>query len=417
MAPTLELLLAGAAALAASAGLRLLHARYYRDPTPALVAIGLVDRRGATRRSPYKRWDALYCTFPFAWAWLEIGAASAAATAARHWLGGCLLALIVGGRLRALHEFSHLSVHGALARSKKWQWALADVAFHYPFARFDSHHRHIHHVKRHHPHSNQPGNDPNIDRLVSAGFVPGLSVPGFYAKLLHPLTPAGVWLTLTGLLAELGLNRSWAGVCQRWGVMLATVAGFFALFGARGIVFGYVLPRLLVYPTYSWIALIAEHRWFARSSAVGRAREYECGRPTDYSGLSGWLVTSFISPAADHYHLAHSLYPHVRWNHLPEVDRILKQTVPAYATRVSVGLLAKGGDGPSALSELRDRVTDESHPDLADWALRLTTPDRLASPVQAATPRPDSGASSAARLPNRAERGSNRTAHPITRPS
>jgi fatty acid desaturase len=199
--------------------------------------------------------------------------------------------------------------------------------------------------------------------------------------------------------------------------MLATVAAFFALFGLRGVLFGYMLPRLLVYPTYSWIALLAEHRWFARSSAAGRAREYECGRPTDYTGFFGWLVTSFISPAADHFHLAHSLYPHVRWNHLGEVDRILKQSVPAYASHASLGLLAKAGERPSALSELRDRMTDTSHPDLADWALRLTVPSRIAPPAEGAAPRAEAGGSSALLLPSDATRGANTAPRPATRSS
>jgi hypothetical protein len=76
-------------------------------------------------------------------------------------------------------------------------------------------------------------------------------------------------------------------------------------------------------------------------------------------------------PATDHYHLAHSLYPHIRWNHMPALDRVLASGDPRYARYGSVGLLVQGGEAPSALSELRARMTSGHAADLAPWANSL----------------------------------------------
>jgi fatty acid desaturase len=67
----------------------------------------------------------------------------------------------------------------------------------------------------------------------------------------------------------------------------------------------------------------------------------------------------FICPSSDAYHLAHSLYPGVRWNYLPAIDRVLKVDEPRYSQHASEGLLLSSDGIPSALSELRDRLVTE----------------------------------------------------------
>jgi fatty acid desaturase len=63
-----------------------------------------------------------------------------------------------------------------------------------------------------------------------------------------------------------------------------------------------------------------------------------------------------VFPFGDCYHLAHSLYPMVRWNYLADLDRLLTRVDPAYDRYRSVGFLKPSGTRPSALSELRHRL-------------------------------------------------------------
>ena len=133
---------------------------------------------------------------------------------------------------------------------------------------------------------------------------------------------------------------------------------FYTLAGWRGIVFGWLLPLLTTYQLFAWWALLAEHRWFVEGTPRTRADiEYLAGRPTDYRGIGGWLVRALVSPSSDAFHLAHSLYPGLRWNYLPAIDRHLKINEPRYTAHASEGLLVTRYGIPSALSELRERLS------------------------------------------------------------
>jgi hypothetical protein len=150
------------------------------------------------------------------------------------------------------------------------------------------------------------------------------------------------------------------------------VTAFVSGLGWPGFVVGYAVPMVTVYPLYSWISLLAEHRWFVECNETSHfARECVNGRPTAYPGALGWVVKHAIFPATDHYHLTHSLYPHIRWNHMAAIDRALAAGDPRYGKYGSVGLLRQDGDRPSALSELRARMTSGQATDLASWATGL----------------------------------------------
>lgn len=361
--------------LAASLVLRVADHWYYRDPAPVLRLLSLAPRPAGDRDEYYKRWDPLFATFPFLWAWSDVVLAVLLADRVGHPLGWAVAAVFVGTRFRVLQEASHAAVHRGLCRSRRWQWALSNLFAQWPCLRADMHHRFVAHVREHHAHANELGADPNITRFVSIGVVPGMSADRFRARLLFPLTPAGLTETLRGAWANV-FRRNHTTVCAGLRLCVVGVVGwaFLRLGGATGLLVGYVVPLLTVYPLCSWISVLAEHRWFAACDATDR-RTRECvnGRPTDYHGLAR-LAKHTIFPFSDHYHLAHSLYPKLRWNYLAAVDRALKEQDARYARFASSGLLRVRGSRPSALSELRERLTTPDHADLAPWAVGLGGP-------------------------------------------
>ena len=73
------------------------------------------------------------------------------------------------------------------------------------------------------------------------------------------------------------------------------------------------------------------------------ARECINGRPTEYRGVTGWLIRHTVFPGTDHHHLAHSLYPHVRWNYLPAVNRALREGAALRALREPWAPVRDGG--------------------------------------------------------------------------
>lgn len=343
----------------------------YRDDELVLTHLGLSHALRPRRLALLTPVDNLLCLFPFAWAWCDIAIVVTVSHKLDHGLTYAAGALLIAGRLRALHEFSHMAIHGSLAPSKRWQYFTADMLFHFPACRFDSRHRYIHHCIQHHPHPNDLNRDPNIRRFIDAGVVPGISRSRFYLKLLHPLTPRGLYQTLHSISEEIRQNETARAAVLRACVCLAVIGVLRHVGGLKQVIWSYAIPVAMLYPLLSWIALLAEHRWFAATTGTGRQRELECGRPTDYSGISGWCVKSLISPAADHFHLAHSLYPHVPWVYLRTVDARLKRLDAAYCRYISSGLLLTRNNRPSALSELRHRLTEPGDMSVAQWAATL----------------------------------------------
>jgi fatty acid desaturase len=87
-------------------------------------------------------------------------------------------------------------------------------------------------------------------------------------------------------------------------------------------------------------------------------------------------VSRLVFPLSDRYHLAHSLYPYVRWSYLPAIDRHLRAHDPHYAVYQSAGLLFPRGPLPAALSELRERLSAPRPGDLAAWGERFAVTRR-----------------------------------------
>lgn len=329
---------------------------YYSDHRHILRIVNLVGGVGR-RPAYYHRFDPVLAPLPFLWAWLEITLWVLLArwfNVAAIW---CVAIVGIGGRFRALQEFGHNAVHFALCRSRSWQWLLADFFYQFPAFKRDMHSREITHTKEHHRNPNHDSRDPNRARVAAGGMKGAISRGGFWRALLFPLTPVGFVANCTVMYRNTMLNFNWATLAVRLSSIMCFGWVFYTLAGWRGILLGWCVPLLTTYPLFAWIALLTEHRWFVEERPGGR-RENEMwvGRPTDYPGVSGLIVRMLISPTSDAYHLAHSLYPGVRWNYLPTIDRFLKINDARYTAHASQGLLVSKVSIPSALSELRERL-------------------------------------------------------------
>ncbi|MET3133646.1 fatty acid desaturase [Oxalobacteraceae bacterium GrIS 1.11] len=347
-----------AALVGADLVLRLLVHVYYADGERVLRILRLRPRRLEQREHYYQPLDAWLAPLPCIWTWFDIVAAALLAALLDNALGWLALVIWSGGRFRALQEFGHNAVHFALCRSHDWQWCLADFFYQFPAFKRDMHNRHIAHTLEHHRHPNHESKDPNRTRVYNGGMAYPLNSPQFYWRTLYPLSWAGLRTNLVTMARNSMLNHHYLTVLVRIVSLAAVGAVLYWAAGWRGVVCGWCLPLLSTYPLFAWWSLLTEHRWFVSGDSTSR-RELEClmGRPTDYVGVRGWLVRVFICPTSDAYHLVHSLYPAVRWNYLPALDRHFKIEDPLYTAHASQGLLFSRDGIPSALSELRQRLT------------------------------------------------------------
>lgn len=347
--------------LIANIAMRAAVAVYYLDTMPVLRTLRLASRIAGPRESYYKKLDAWLAPFPFLWSWLDITIASMLAARIDHWAFWGLLVVWTGGRFRALQEFGHNAVHFALCKNKTWQWWLSDLFFQFPSFKRDMYARQIVHTKEHHRHPNDPKKDPNRIRVEGGGMSNSISTRRFYLNLLYPVSPRGLQENVATMLRNSCHNRSKLTVVFRLLSLGATGLLLYWAGSWKAVVFAWIVPLLTSYTLFAWWSLLAEHRWFVPEFSEDR-RTNECivGRPTDYRGMTGVIVRMLISPTSDAYHLAHSLYPGIRWNYLPAIDHCLKIEDPRYTQFASEGLLVSRNGVPSALSELRERLTGAS---------------------------------------------------------
>jgi fatty acid desaturase len=330
---------------------------YYSDDQRILRMLHLGGHERA-RVPYYRRHDALFAPLPFIWSWIEIALCVLLADVLHNAAAWAAAIVLVGGRFRALQEYGHNAVHFALCKSRKWQWLLSDFFYQFPSFKRDMHSREVTHTREHHQNPNHPSRDPNRARVTAGGMVAPMTYSGFLMALFYPLTPSGFRGNVVNICRHSMLNYDRVTMFVRLVSVTATTAMFFALAGWRGIVLGWIVPLLTTYPLFAWLALLTEHRWFVEGTRTSRLEvEYLMGRPTDYRGISGWMVRILVSPTSDAYHLAHSLYPGVRWNYLPAIDRALKVQDSRYTAHASEGFLISRHGFPSALSELYERLS------------------------------------------------------------
>ncbi len=334
---------------------------YYSDSERVLRLSRLLPRGEGKRDQLHKPLDAFLAPLPFVWTWLDIFISVLLARMIDHPLAWLAVVLWVGGRFRALQEFGHNAVHYALCRSRGWQWFLSDVFYQFPAFKRDMYSREITHTQEHHRHPNHEKLDPNRARVRDGGMRYGMTRSQFFWRLFYPLSPAGMKSSLMTMVRNSMLNHSRATAVTRVVTLVVLSGLLYWTAGWKGLVWGWLFPLMTSYSVFAWVSLLTEHRWFVPGWSEDRlTREYLSGRPTDYKGFTGWLVRVFIAPTSDAYHLAHSLYPAVRWNYLPAIDRALKVEEPRYTEHASEGLLFAQDGIPSALSDLQERLVTET---------------------------------------------------------
>ncbi|MEU0144773.1 fatty acid desaturase [Streptomyces sp. NPDC006288] len=255
---------------------------------------------------------------------------------AGHWIelvGWCLVAAKGGPigwaaaaaagavKLRHLQEVSHFAVHGVLTRSGRVGTVLCEAAVHVPLGFVPVPVRRQRHVREHHPNATVAGADPNLRELHDAGLCTGVTVSRFFGALVFPLTPRGVASTVRGIADNVshGTGRWWRLAGFVAVPLVITAAG-----GWQAALFGYVVPRLLLYPQLAWMSLLVEHRWWDAETVPGTPAVVEAARCLRlYPRNAAWalLARGTWLPYGDLYHYAHSAHPAVRWNYLPVLER------------------------------------------------------------------------------------------------
>uniref|UniRef100_A0AAU2ADS2 Dihydrouridine synthase n=1 Tax=Streptomyces sp. NBC_00093 TaxID=2975649 RepID=A0AAU2ADS2_9ACTN len=237
-------------------------------------------------------------------------------------LGAAVCALAMAVHYRHLQEISHFAVHGVLARGKRANLLLAELFAHHPLALAPAAVRRDKHVRDHHPNATLD-TDPNLAELRAAGFHPGVSRSRFARALAYPLTPSGMKSTVREVVSNLAQSKG------RWHRLAAAAlipAASYALGGWPALLFGVLLPRLLLYPQLAWLSLVNEHTWFDPDPRTGTPAWVEAGRCLRLYPANRTLTTLAALtwlPYGDLHHYAHSTHPAIRWNYLPTLERHL----------------------------------------------------------------------------------------------
>ncbi|MFJ2442426.1 MULTISPECIES: fatty acid desaturase [unclassified Streptomyces] len=243
-------------------------------------------------------------------------------------VGWVIAALMVSVKFRHLQEVSHFAVHGVLTRSGVLGTVLTEATVHAPLGFVPVPVRREKHVRRHHPNATVAGVDPNLAELRMAGLRPGVGSWRFALAMVFPLTIGGVTDTCRSLVRNLNpLGADW----WRLGAFVVVPLTLGSLLGWPVAVFGFLLPRLLLYPQLAWMSLLVEHRWFDAGPATGGPAAIEaarCLRLYPHHRALALLARGTWLPYGDLFHYAHSVHPAVRWNYLPFLERAIG--TPAY---------------------------------------------------------------------------------------
>jgi fatty acid desaturase len=232
---------------------------------------------------------------------------------------GCV-ALAV--KARHLQEISHFGVHASLCRGRRLGDLLTELTAHGPLALSTVDGRWETHVRQHHPNATVPGLDPNLADLARAGLGPGCGRWRFVRAMVFPLTPGGLVSSCRSMLANTfaGRDRWW-----RPGLMAGLAAAAYACGGVRALL-ALAVARVALYPLLAWASVLVEHSWFRGRPRSGRPLEVESRRCVRvYPGRQALTLLARTTwlPYGDIFHFAHSVYPTVRWNYLPAVERLI----------------------------------------------------------------------------------------------
>lgn len=303
-----------------------------------------------------KKYDDFIGVFPFIWTYFLIISSILVFSEVNNFLLKIFLILFVTGRYRSLQEIGHFAVHGSLCRKRNFGMWIANIFYQFPLFMPEAYDRRVTHVKIHHNCVNM-SYDPDLIELIDKGFNPGISTFSFWRGVFYPLTFKGIKDRIKECLKYLSEKPFSLSFFVRTFV-ISSIFFLFTIFGFyQELIFLYILPVLFLYPLYYWIAHISLHRWFAEcvQDVPYFERELILGRPTEFKGIIGFIIRHNLFPFGDSYHLAHSLFPAVRWNYLPQIDRILKEKLPDYSKNMTCNLFLKTQKHPSILSDLKER--------------------------------------------------------------
>lgn len=110
-------------------------------------------------------------------------------------------------------------------------------------------------------------------------------------------------------------------------LIISALCGVAILLGGLPALVALAVARVVLYPSMAWFSLIVEHRWFdVPALGGGGPREIE-GRRCLRIYPRRWLLESILRttvlPYGDLFHYVHSVHPTVRWNYLPELERLI----------------------------------------------------------------------------------------------
>lgn len=261
------------------------------------------------------------------------------------WIGGAVLA---AATMRGLQEISHYALHGSLLPNRQWALTFADVCSQAILMRPSIQRRFRTHILLHHPNVNDEAVDPNVQEFIKLGFRPPMSSRRFWTMILYPLTLRGIYGTFCD---RLDVIRNSNPVRLLAPAVLISV--LFILGGVASVLVAYVIPLLILYPFFAWLSQLIEHRWFAPSVHSRPTGEYASGRALVSNTALDIIAMRLILPFGDAYHLAHSLYPSVRWNYLSKVHSILLRSDKEYAACRNDGLIFSSHRGTSVFADLK----------------------------------------------------------------
>ncbi|AKM02688.1 fatty acid desaturase [Burkholderia pyrrocinia] len=340
-------------------GLQLIDHFYYHRGFPDLALIpsdsSIREIRRYLARTGLKKFEKFFAVFPFIWSYLYIIAAILVSGITNSIFIKIILILFVTGRFRTLQEAGHFAVHGALCKNINFGLWLANLLYQFPAFMPEASVRRDTHVRRHHSSVNMP-HDPDLLELEDKRFRPGISSVRFWTGVFYPITPVGIKDRLIECTSYIWYDRKNPVHLLSRITTVAVIVALFAHFGMyEEMLLYYIIPVLITYPLFYWIAHISLHRWYEDVSDEidYDTRELTLGRPTEFPGIVGLIVRNNIFPLGDSYHLAHSLFPTVRWNHLPRVDKYLKATFPIYSQDITHGLFISARGGQSILAGLK----------------------------------------------------------------
>lgn len=294
-----------------------------------------------------QRFDDVAGVLPFVWIYCHIIILASLFLALDLLIIKIVCVFLIGCRLRAAQEASHFALHGSLCKTFSWGLTIADVFYQCPMLLQSASQRYATHVVSHHPNVNDPHKDPNVMEFIALGFKPPISVPRFLLLITYPMTPSAIVRRLRSGLASL---RADPGL--RTAQVLTIWASIAVVGGPWACLWLYFVPVMVVHPWLAWISQLVEHRWFLRATPRWQ-HEYSSGRSLELSGPIGELARVLVLPFGDSFHLAHSLYPGVRWNYLRRLDGVLReQDANYYAMRTSGLLVSRSKSAKSAFREL-----------------------------------------------------------------